>query len=37
VADFTMPATVALIRRTVPGRFDLAIELLVDELKTKLA
>jgi DNA-binding transcriptional LysR family regulator len=36
VADFTMPATVALIRRTVPGRFDLAIELLADELKTRL-
>jgi DNA-binding transcriptional LysR family regulator len=36
VSDFTMPATVALIRRSAPGRFDPAIELLADELKARL-
>lgn len=34
--DFVMPATVTLIRNTVPGRFDPAIELLASELKAKL-
>jgi DNA-binding transcriptional LysR family regulator len=37
VLDFTMPATVALIRGAVPGRFNRAIELLVGELKARLA
>jgi DNA-binding transcriptional LysR family regulator len=36
VMDFTMPATVALIRRAAPARFDPAIELLARELKAKL-
>jgi DNA-binding transcriptional LysR family regulator len=36
VVDFRMPATVALIRRAAPGRFDPAIALLVSELKAKL-
>jgi DNA-binding transcriptional LysR family regulator len=37
VLDFIMPATVTLIRNVAPGRFDPAIELLVCELKAKLA
>jgi DNA-binding transcriptional LysR family regulator len=37
VADFTLPATVTLIRNAGPGRFDRAIELLAGALKTKLA
>jgi DNA-binding transcriptional LysR family regulator len=36
VLDFTMPATVALIRNTAPGRFDPVIALLMNKLKTKL-
>ncbi|WP_159591554.1 LysR family transcriptional regulator [Chelativorans xinjiangense] len=35
--DFTLPVTVALIRNAASGRFDPAIELLVSELKAKLA
>lgn len=35
--DFALPATVALIRNAASGRFDPAIELLVSELKAKLA
>jgi DNA-binding transcriptional LysR family regulator len=37
VADFTLPATVSLIRNAGPGRFDRAIELLSGTLKAKLA
>jgi DNA-binding transcriptional LysR family regulator len=37
VVDFALPAIVTLIRNTAPGRFDPAIELLVSELKSKLA
>jgi DNA-binding transcriptional LysR family regulator len=37
VADFMMPATVTLLRNVAPGRFDPVIELLVSELKAKLA
>jgi DNA-binding transcriptional LysR family regulator len=37
VLDFALPATVALIRKAAPGRFDPAIDLLVGELKAKLA
>ncbi|WP_441235484.1 LysR family transcriptional regulator [Bradyrhizobium sp. 930_D9_N1_4] len=37
VADFTLPASVALIRRSTPGRFDPAIELLTTELKARMA
>ena len=37
VLDFSLPATVALIRNVAPGRFDPAIELLACELKAKLA
>jgi DNA-binding transcriptional LysR family regulator len=37
VLDFTMPATVSLIRQVAPGRFDPAIALLVSELKARLA
>jgi hypothetical protein len=37
VPDFTMPATVTLIRSAAPARFDPAIELLELELKAKLA
>jgi DNA-binding transcriptional LysR family regulator len=36
VLDFTLPATVTLIRNAVSGRFDPAITLLTTELKTKL-
>jgi DNA-binding transcriptional LysR family regulator len=36
VADFTMPVTVALIRRSAPARFDPAIALLASEVKTRL-
>lgn len=36
VSDFVVPATVTLIRSAVPGRFDPAITLLVDELRGKL-
>ena len=36
VQDFIMPATVTLIRRAAPGRFDLAIELMISELKRRL-
>lgn len=36
VSDFILPATVTLVRNTFPGRFDVAIELLVNELKSKL-
>lgn len=34
--DFKMPATVALVRRAMPGRFDLALEQLVGTLREKL-
>ena len=34
--DFNMPATVALVRRATPGRFDLTLEQLVDTLREKL-
>jgi DNA-binding transcriptional LysR family regulator len=37
VLDFTMPATVTLIRNAGPGRFEPAITLLVNELKSRLA
>jgi DNA-binding transcriptional LysR family regulator len=37
VLDFTMPATVTLIRNVGPGRFEPAIALLASELKAKLA
>ena len=37
VLDFILPTAVTLIRNAAPGRFDPAIELLVSELKTKLA
>jgi DNA-binding transcriptional LysR family regulator len=37
VPDFTMPATVTLIRSAAPARFDPAIGLLEIELKAKLA
>ena len=37
VPDFTLPATVTLIRSTSPARFDPAIELLVQELRIQLA
>jgi DNA-binding transcriptional LysR family regulator len=37
VLDFTMPATVTLIRNAGPGRFEPAIALLASELKAKLA
>ena len=36
VSDFVVSATVTLIRSAVPGRFDPAITLLVDELREKL-
>jgi len=36
VSDFVMPATVALVRSALPGRFDVAMDLLADELKSKL-
>jgi DNA-binding transcriptional LysR family regulator len=36
VLDFNIPATVTLIRNVGPGRFDPAVELLVNELKAKL-
>lgn len=36
VLDFTVHATVTLIRNATPGRFAPAMELLVNELKTKL-
>jgi DNA-binding transcriptional LysR family regulator len=36
VLDFTMPATVTLIRNAGPGRFDPVIDVLVSELKEKL-
>lgn len=36
VMDFSLPATVTLVRSTVPGRLDPAIDLLVAELKSKL-
>jgi len=36
VPDFTLPATVTLIRSATPGRFDPVIELLERELKAKL-
>jgi DNA-binding transcriptional LysR family regulator len=37
VLDFTMPATVTLIRNVGPGRFEPAIALLTSELKARLA
>jgi DNA-binding transcriptional LysR family regulator len=37
VLDFTIPATVTLIRNAGPGRFEPAIALLVSELKARLA
>lgn len=37
VMDFDLPATVALIRSAAPGRFDPVMDLLVAELKSKLA
>jgi DNA-binding transcriptional LysR family regulator len=37
VLDFMIPAAVTLIRNARPGRFDSAIELLVSELKAKMA
>lgn len=37
VLDFELPATVALIKKTIPGRFDSAIELLADALKLKIS
>ena len=37
VLDFKLPATVTLIKKAVPGRFDSAIELLVRALKVKLS
>lgn len=37
VIDFTLPATVTLIRSAAPGRFDPAMDLLANELKDKLA
>lgn len=37
VLDFTLPATVTLIRPAAPGRFDPALDLLASELKAKLA
>ena len=37
VLDFSLPATVTLIRNAAPGRFDRVIELLVRELRAKLA
>jgi DNA-binding transcriptional LysR family regulator len=36
VADFILPATVALIRHSTPGRFDPALELLAGELRARL-
>jgi len=36
VVDFKLPATVALIRNAAPGRFDQVIEILAQELTTKL-
>ncbi|CAN5230528.1 LysR family transcriptional regulator [soil metagenome] len=36
VMDFSLPATITLIRSAVPGRLDPAIDLLVAEMKTKL-
>lgn len=36
VVDFNMPATVALVRRATPGRFDLALEQLIGTLRDKL-
>ncbi|WP_197521128.1 LysR family transcriptional regulator [Bradyrhizobium icense] len=36
VPDFTLPATVTLIRSAMPGRFDPVLELLEHELKVKL-
>ena len=37
VADFSMPVSVALIRRSAPGRFDPAIAHLADEVRATLA
>lgn len=36
VSDFVLPATVALVRSASPGRFEVAMDLLVDRLKAKL-
>ena len=36
VLDFTLPATVTLIRNAAPGRFDPVIGLLASDLKAKL-
>ncbi|MES2600301.1 MAG: LysR family transcriptional regulator [Pseudomonadota bacterium] len=36
VSDFVLPATVALVRNASPGRFEVAMDLLVDGLKSKL-
>lgn len=36
VSDFVLPATVTLVRNASPGRFDVAMDLLVEELKSKL-
>jgi DNA-binding transcriptional LysR family regulator len=36
VADFTMPVTVALIRRSAAGRFDPAIAQLADQVRAAL-
>jgi DNA-binding transcriptional LysR family regulator len=37
VADFKLPATIVLIRNAAPGRLDQPIDLLVRDLKAKLA
>lgn len=36
VQDFILPATVALIKNSVPGRFDAALALFADRLQEKL-
>ena len=36
VLDFELPATVTMIKKVAPGRFDFAIELLARTLKAKL-
>ena len=36
VLDFELPATVTMIKKVAPGRFDLLIELLARTLKAKL-
>lgn len=37
MADFTLPATVTLVRNAAPGRFDPIIELLVNNMRAKLS